>query len=85
VLAGESDEAEARAGDLTDLIVRATSGALLLEQSVDDHHKALVALRYARRHLIPDAPWSDQIALVAGRDLIAFADIDPGTARTAAA
>jgi alkylation response protein AidB-like acyl-CoA dehydrogenase len=85
VLAGESDEAEARAGNLTDLIVRATSGALLLEQSVDDHHKALVALRYARRHLIPDAPWSDQIALVAGRDLIAFADIDPGTARTAAA
>jgi hypothetical protein len=84
-VASDTDEAEARASQLTNLIVRTTSAALLLEQSVDNHHKGLVALRFARRHLIPDAPWTDQIARTVGRDLVAFADIDANTARTAAA
>jgi alkylation response protein AidB-like acyl-CoA dehydrogenase len=84
-VSANADEAEARASQLTNLIVRATSGALLLEQAVDDHHKGLVALRFARRHLIPDALWTDQIALTAGRDLVAFADIDAATATRAAA
>ena len=85
VLGESGDEAESHAGLLTDLIVRTMSGALLLEQAVGNPHKALVALRYARRRLTPDGSWSDQIASTAGRELLAFADIDRGVAQQAAA
>ena len=45
-------------------LVATMSAALLLEQSVDDARKALVALRYVRRHLLPGSEWDDRIAIV---------------------
>jgi alkylation response protein AidB-like acyl-CoA dehydrogenase len=85
VLGETGDEAEARAGLLTAFMIRTVSGALLLEQAVDDPRKGLVALRYARRQLIPDTLWDDQIAGKAGRELLAFAEIDDSFAQHAAA
>jgi len=87
--AREPDSAEAVSARLCDLLVRTTSAALLLEQAGDPGdlatHKALIALRYTRRHLDTGATWSDDIAAVAGRDLLAYADLDPDTAAKAAA
>jgi acyl-CoA dehydrogenase len=87
--AREPDAAEAVSARLCDLLVRTTAAALLLEQAGERDdlapHKALVALRYTRRHLDPGAAWSDNIAAVAGRDLLAYADLDPDTAAKAAA
>jgi hypothetical protein len=59
--------------------------ALLLEQGLTAPRKALVALRYARRHLVADAGWSDRIASVAGREILAYEDIDAALAAKAAA
>jgi acyl-CoA dehydrogenase len=81
----DADLAEARAARLTTLLVRSVSAALLLEESVDDAHKALIALRYTRRNLSPGASWDDRIATVAGRELLAFDDLDHATAEKAAA
>jgi alkylation response protein AidB-like acyl-CoA dehydrogenase len=80
----DADLAEAAAARITTMLVRAVSAALLLEQS-DDPHKALVATRFARRNLSPGAAWNDRIASVAGRELLAFDDIDHATAEKAAA
>lgn len=89
VAAREGDHAERAAGLLTALLVRTVSGALLAEQAAEggplSTHKGLVALRYARRHLIPEAPWTDGIAAGAGRELLAFAELDDATAAHAAA
>ena len=85
VLGETGDEAEARAGLLTAFMTRTVSGALLLEEAADDPHKGLVALRYARRQLIPDTLWDDQIAAKAGRELLAFAELDDSFAQHAAA
>ena len=52
---------------------------------IRDRRKALVATRYARRHLMPGAGWDDRIAFAAGRELLAFAEIDEATAARAAA
>jgi hypothetical protein len=57
---------------------------LLLEQSADPH-KALVGTRFARRNLSPTAAWDDRIATVAGRELLAYDEIDHATAEKAAA
>ena len=89
-LAGlEPDAAEAVSGRLCGLVVQTTSAALLAEQAAEGGelaaHKGLLALRYTRRHLVPTPPWSDDIAAVAGRDLLAYADIAPDTAAKAAA
>jgi hypothetical protein len=81
----EADHADAIAARFTDLVVQTVSAALLLEQSVDDARKGLVALRYARRHLLPGAGWDDRIAAEAGRELLAFADVEPDLAAKAAA
>jgi hypothetical protein len=85
----EPDAAEAVSARLCDLLVRTTAAALLLEQAGEGGdlaiHKALVALRYTRRHLDTASTWSDNIAAVAGRDLLAYADLDPDTAAKAAA
>jgi hypothetical protein len=79
--AREPDAAEAVSARLCDLLVRTTAAALLLEQAGEGGdlaaHKALVALRYTRRHLDTGSTWSDNIAAVAGRDLLAYADLDP--------
>jgi alkylation response protein AidB-like acyl-CoA dehydrogenase len=87
--AREPDAAEAVSARLCDLLVRTTAAALLLEQAGEPGdlatHKALIALRYTRRHLDTGATWSDEIAAVAGRDLLAYADLDPDTAAKAAA
>lgn len=70
---------------VTDLLVHTTQAALLAEQGATDPRKALVATRYARRHLMPGAGWDDRIAFAAGRELLAFAEIDEATAARAAA
>lgn len=89
-LAGlEPDAAEALSGRLCDHLVRTTSAALLLEQAGEGGelaaHKGLVSLRYARRHLLPGAAWSDAIAATAGRELVAFAGLTDDAAAKAAA
>jgi hypothetical protein len=89
-LAGlEPDAAEALSGRLCDHLVRTTSAALLLEQAGEGGelatHKGLVGVRYARRHLLPGAAWSDAIATTAGRELLAFATVSDETAVKAAA
>jgi hypothetical protein len=85
VLVLERDESEARSALLATRLEQAVSGALLLELAADDPRHALVALRYARRHLIPDGSWRDQIAAFAGRELLAYDDLDEETAAKAAA
>ena len=82
----DNDDAESRAGRLNDLFVQVVAGALLLEQSAAEPRKALVATRYVRRHL-PGAGdrWDDRIAAVAGRELLAYTDIDDGLVRKAIA
>ena len=81
----DAEGAEARAGRLTHLLVRAASGALLAEQGLDSPRAALVALRYARRHLLPAAGWDDRIAAEAGPELLAYAEVDEEAAAKAAA
>ncbi len=81
----DADLAEARAARVTELLTATVSAALLFEQGVDDAHKGLVALRFARRHLTPGGTWDDAIAAVAGRELLAFSDLDDATAEKAAA
>jgi alkylation response protein AidB-like acyl-CoA dehydrogenase len=80
----DGDWAEAASARLTQLLVDTVSAALLLEQSPADLHKALVATRYVRRHLDADS-WNDRIAAETGRELVAYADIDPEHAAKAAA
>lgn len=70
---------------LTSLLVRTTQSALLCEQGADDARKALVALRYSRRHLTPERGWDDRIAYTLGREIVSFAGIDDSTAAAAAA
>ena len=81
----DPDGAEAGAGRLTALLVETVAGALLLEQAVGDPRKALVALRYARRHLAPRDVWDDRIAAEAGRELLAHDDLTDERAAKAAA
>ena len=80
----ERDASETRSAALAARLIELTSAALLLEQAVDDPRKGLIALRYARRHLIPDSEWTDQIASRAGRELLAYAEIDEADAIKAA-
>ena len=80
----DPDTAEAGAGRLTALLATTTSAALLLEQSVSNPRKALVAVRYTRRHL-NGGGWDDHIAEAAGRDILAHADISEAEAARAAA
>ncbi len=80
----DADLAEARAAHLTTQLARTAAAALLLEQSADPH-KALVGLRFARRNLSPGGVWDDRIATVAGRELLAFDELDHATAEKAAA
>ena len=76
-------------GRLCDHLVRTTSAALLLEQAGEAGewaaHKGLVGLRYARRHLLPAAAWSDAIAATVGRELLASAPVGDDAAVKAAA
>jgi alkylation response protein AidB-like acyl-CoA dehydrogenase len=81
----DADLAEGRAARVTALLTSTVSAALLFEQGVEDAHKGLVALRFARRHLTPGGTWDDAIAAVAGRELLAFDDLDHATAEKAAA
>ena len=80
----EADLAEGRAAHITSQLSRTVSAALLLEQSADPH-KALVGMRFARRNLSPTAAWDDRIATMAGRELLAYDEIDHSTAEKAAA
>ena len=59
-------------------------GALLCEQGADDTHKSLIATRFCRTKLAPERTWDDRIAFAAGRELLAFAELDPGRAELAA-
>lgn len=70
---------------LTALLVHVTQAALLAEQGAADTRKALVALRYARRHLTPERSWDDRIAYSLGREIVAYAEIDRRSAEAAAA
>jgi hypothetical protein len=85
VLALDRDESEARSAALNTAMTQTISAALLLEQASADPRAALVALRYIRRHLVPDQEWSDRIAITAGRDLLAYDDVDDAMAAKAAA
>lgn len=80
----ETDWTHAHASRFTDLVTRTVQGALLCERGVDDPRAALVALRYARRRLLPDAPWSDRIAFTAGARMLRWAEIDDSFAAEAA-
>jgi acyl-CoA dehydrogenase len=80
----DADLAEASAARITALLTHAVAAALLVEQSYEPH-KALVSLRYTRRNLSPSVAWADRIAAVAGRELLAFDDLDHATAEKAAA
>jgi acyl-CoA dehydrogenase len=80
----DADLAEASAARITESLVRTVAAALLLEQA-DDPHKALVSVRYARRNLSPGGTWDDRVAAIAGRELLAFDDLDHPTAEKAAA
>jgi hypothetical protein len=42
-------------------------------------------LRFARRHLAPDAVWGDRIAAEAGREIVAYSAVDQASAAKAAA
>ncbi|HEX6476131.1 MAG TPA: acyl-CoA dehydrogenase family protein [Acidimicrobiales bacterium] len=94
----DPDRAEARSGRLSWLLARTAAAALLLEQAVTadpagrsqdaagyDIRKALVALRFARRHLAPEDVWGDRIAAEAGREILSFAEVDEASATKAAA
>jgi hypothetical protein len=72
----EGDRAEAGALRLTALLDDTLAAALLLEQSVDDIRKGLVALRFTRRHLAPRPFWHDRIAAEAGREMLSYAAVD---------
>ncbi len=81
----DADWTHANASRLTDLVVRTVQAALLAEQGASDPRKALVATRYVRRRVSPDAVWEDRIAFTAGREMLAFASMDEATAAAAAA
>ncbi len=81
----EGDRAEAGALQLTALIDQTMAAALLLEQSVSETRKGLVALRYTRRHLAPRPAWKDRIAMDLGREMLAYEVVDEGLAAKAAA
>jgi hypothetical protein len=72
----DPDHAEAGALRLTGALAATLSGALLLEESVRAEdlrlHKALVALRFARRHLGAEGAEDDRTAELA-RELLGFA------------
>ena len=85
ILAWEADDAEAAASRLTRCLTETVATALLLEPGIEEPRKALVALRYARRHLLAGAGWDDRIAAVAGRELLAFEPLDDTLAVKAAA
>lgn len=82
----DADRVESGAGRLTALLIDTTSAALLLAQAAvtSDARKGLIALRYARRHLAPTDVWDDSIAAIAGRELLAYGDIDEAKAVRAA-
>lgn len=80
----DADWTHAGAHRLAALLTVTIQGALLCEQGATDERKALVALRYSRRHLTPELTWDDRIAFSAGRQLVAFAEVDSDTARRAA-
>ena len=77
------EAAEARAGRLTGLLTRIVSAALLLEQAPGDGRAGLVALRYARKNLLHDG-WDDRVAQEAGRELLAYAELDESRASSIA-
>jgi hypothetical protein len=81
----DRDRTDAQAGRFTSLFNRTVSAALLLELGAADPRKGLVAARFVRRNLTPGAAWDDQIAALAGREMLAFADLDEQTATRAAA
>jgi alkylation response protein AidB-like acyl-CoA dehydrogenase len=80
----DADLAEAHAARITALLARTVSAALLLEQS-SDPHKALVGVRFVHRNIAPGSAWDDRIAAVAGRELLAYDELDHATAEKAAA
>jgi alkylation response protein AidB-like acyl-CoA dehydrogenase len=80
----EGDRAEASSGRLTELLADVVSAALLLEHGVDDPRKALVAVRFTRTGFGDRDGW-DAIAANAGREMLAYADIDETFATKAAA
>jgi alkylation response protein AidB-like acyl-CoA dehydrogenase len=85
----DPDAAEAISGRLTDLVNRTTGAALLLEQAAEGGplaaHKGLLGVRYARRHLDPAAGWSDGVAALLGREVVAYAEPSADAAAKAAA
>lgn len=82
--AQEGDRAEASAGRLTALLADTVAAALLLEASPSDARKALVAVRYVRARVSRD-DWDDRIAAEAGREMLAYDEVDEKLAAKAVA
>jgi alkylation response protein AidB-like acyl-CoA dehydrogenase len=80
----DADWTHANATRLTELFLATLQGALLCEQGADDAHKSLIALRFSRTRLTPERTWDDRIAYSVGRELLAFAELDPQRAELAA-
>lgn len=75
---------ESNAVRLTDLVVRTTAVALLLEQAAGgDVRKGVVALRLARKSFAPDRLWTDRTPEALGRQLLAYETIDESVAAEA--
>lgn len=90
IIATDRDTAEAAAPRLSDLLVRTVTSALLFEHAATESdplapRSTLLAVRHARRHLLPDGLWNDRIASTLARDLIAYDEISDQTAARAAA
>jgi len=79
------ERSEAGAARLTSLLQRTASAALLLERAGHNGRDGLVAVQYARRAFGGAAAWDDGIALLAGREILAYGDVSPSTATAALA
>ena len=85
VLGRERDESEARSAALTAALVQHGLGRVAARAVRRRRPQGLVALRYARRHLLPGSEWDDHIAADAGREMLAYEAIDAQAAAKAAA
>src|SRR5262249_39659586 len=80
----DADLAEARAARITDSLVRTVAAAPLLGEPAAPP-RPWPTLPSARQTRPPGPPWEARIAAAAGRELVAFEDLDHATAEKAAA
>jgi alkylation response protein AidB-like acyl-CoA dehydrogenase len=76
----DNDRAQVASAQVSELLASTVTSALLLEEAVGDPRKALVAIRYAQRHLEPAPVWDASIALERGREILSYQEIGEGDA-----